>query len=91
MLLRSAILYTMITEFNEMLIQLANFHGLPNLYHIDCRGVARDEHDWFDELHLKSESFGVIANAYKACMEENAAGARVQGNSGKVYLARHYR
>ena len=37
---QEAVMYAMIYEFNEMLIQLANFKGLPNLFHIDCRGFA---------------------------------------------------
>ena len=45
---QEAVLYAMIYEFNEMLIQLAEFEGLPNLFHIDSRGYA-NEKDWFDE------------------------------------------
>ncbi len=88
---QEAIMYTMITEFNEMLIQLATFEGLPNLFHIDCRGVARNEDDWFDELHLKSETFRVIAKTYKACMEENVGTAQKREGKKKVYQARTYR
>ena len=87
---QEAIMYAMITEFNEMLIQLARFDGLPNLFHIDCRGVARSENDWFDELHLKSEVFEVIAKAYKTCMEENVGFAQDRKGDKKVYLARTF-
>lgn len=86
---QEAILYTMITEFNEMLYQLASFSRLPNLYHIDCRGVARDDHDWFDELHLKSESYGVIAKAIKDCINDNLRNS--DPNRNKIYLAHKYR
>ncbi|WP_157975863.1 hypothetical protein [Lewinella sp. IMCC34191] len=61
----------MITEFNEMLIKLARFDGLPNVYHIDCRGVARSEDDWYDELHLTSEAYGTVAAAYTKCIDHN--------------------
>ena len=66
---QEAIMYTMITEFNEMMISLATFQGFPNLYHIDCRGVARNEDDWFDEIHLKAEAFATVAKAYKHTIE----------------------
>ncbi|MBB4080542.1 hypothetical protein GGR28_003176 [Lewinella aquimaris] len=88
---QEAIMYAMITEFNEMLQQLATFDGLPNLFHIDCRGVARNEDDWFDELHLQSETFEVISKTYKACMEENVGFAKKRKGKKNVYLARTYR
>ncbi|MGB3798758.1 MAG: hypothetical protein WA952_03025 [Lewinella sp.] len=66
-----AIVYAMITEFNEMLIKLARFDGLPNVYHIDCRGVARSADDWYDELHLTSEAYGTVAAAYTDCIDRN--------------------
>ena len=67
---QEAIIYTMIYEFNEMMIQLATFKGLPNLFHIDCRGYAQ-ESDWFDELHLKSDGFKDITKVYKNCITQN--------------------
>ncbi len=60
----------MIYEFNEMLIQLANFKRLRNVFHIDCRGHAKED-DWFDELHLKSDAFKKVANAFKYCITQN--------------------
>lgn len=64
-----------IEKVNEMFIWLATYpnvkgvagkpYKFPNLYHVDCRGVARDFDDWFDEIHLKSGRFKVIADAYK--------------------------
>lgn len=77
---QEAVMYTMIYEFNEMLIQLANYHGFGNVFHIDCRGVAGDD-DWFDELHLKSASFEKIAEVYRRCIREN----RRQPGEKKVY------
>lgn len=64
-----------IEKVNEMFISLATYPSIdgkpgekyqfPNLYHVDCRRVARNFHDWFDEIHLKSDRFWVIAQAYK--------------------------
>ena len=61
-----------IDEVNEMFIWLAkhktegsDVFTFPNLYHVDNRGVARNFDDWFDEIHLKSDRFEVVANAYK--------------------------
>jgi len=67
---QAAVVYTLIYEFNEMMVQLANFNGLKNLFHIDCRGFA-EEKDWFDELHLKSSAFKEITNVFKFCITEN--------------------
>lgn len=64
------VIYTMIYEFNEMLILLCNSNRLPRLFHIDCRGFAKED-DWFDELHLKSEAFKKIADVFIKCIEEN--------------------
>lgn len=86
---QEAILYAMITEFNEMLVQLVSFSGLPNLFHIDCRGIAQEEDDWFDELHLKSHAYKVIAEAYKDCIKSNLN--RSTPSIKKVYRAIDYR
>lgn len=67
---QKAVIYTLIYEFNEMLIQLAEFHKHPNVFHIDCRGLATED-DWFDELHLKSDTFEKIANVFKLCINQN--------------------
>ncbi len=62
---REAILYAMIYEFNEMLIQLTQYKAFTRLYHIDCRGTANGIDDWFDELHLKSHKFKEVADTFK--------------------------
>jgi hypothetical protein len=54
----------MIDEVNEMFIGLARRKEFPQLYHIDCREVAQNKDDWFDELHLKSDAFKIVASAY---------------------------
>ena len=85
---QAAIMYAMITEFNEMLIQLAKSPLLKNLYHIDCRGVAESPKDWYDELHLKSRCYKKIARAIKDCIRDNQS----QNGKGKqkIYQAKRY-
>ncbi len=56
------IIKAMIFEFNEMLKGIAD--KFPNVYHIDCRGVAKGKKDWYDELHLKSHKFQKVAEVY---------------------------
>lgn len=68
---KEAVLYAMLHEFNEMLIQLALYKGFKNVFHIDCRGTAISESDWYDELHLKSEAFEKVALRYRQCIREN--------------------
>ena len=69
-----AVVYTLICEFNEMMIQLATYQGFPHLYHIDCRGTAQSQDDWFDEIHLESKSYEKVADTFhraiKATREE---------------------
>jgi len=67
--LQRVITYTMIYEYNEMLISIALKPSYPNLFHIDCRGVCRDKKDWFDELHPKSYIFRRIAEKYANCID----------------------
>lgn len=60
-----------IDEVNNMFIDLAESkkedgsYRFPNVFHIDCRNVAERENDWFDEIHLKSEGYKIIAKAYE--------------------------
>ena len=67
------VLYTMIQEFNEMLISLQGIPGLGAVRHVDSRGQAGgDNWNWFDEIHLKSDGFRQVADRYMACILENA-------------------
>lgn len=81
---QKAVVYTIIYEFNEMLIQLASFEGFPNVFHIDCRGAA-SESDWYDELHLNSNAFKRVANIYKKVIVENAKKSSSEMVKKKVY------
>jgi hypothetical protein len=66
----------LIFEVNQMFSSLATEKDVtgqylfPHVYHIDCRNVARDYHDWFDEIHLKSNRYKVIAKAYSHVINE---------------------
>lgn len=77
--LQKAIMKTMIYEFNEMFIELANTYD--NVYHIDCREIAKSDKNWFDELHLTSNSYKKVAEKYEKLMYDIESG-RV---TGKVY------
>jgi hypothetical protein len=66
---QEAIVKAMIYEVNEMFIELANNPDFENVYHIDCRGVAQNFDDWFDEIHLKSHQYKRIAKAYQYVIE----------------------
>lgn len=63
---QQAILTIMIHEFNNMLIDVGN--KFDKIYHIDCRGLA-SEGCWFDELHLKSRYYRIIAKTYLECID----------------------
>ncbi|MGB3585211.1 MAG: hypothetical protein WBA23_01665 [Tunicatimonas sp.] len=59
-----AISFAMIHLFNEMVINIVLDPVFGrNVYHIDCRGYARDE-DWHDELHLRPRSLKRVAQTY---------------------------
>lgn len=67
---QEAVLYVIIYELNEMLIQLAEFKLFKNVFHIDSRKIAEyDSGDWFDELHLKSAGFGRVSELYHKCIK----------------------
>jgi hypothetical protein len=65
----------LIFEVNQMFIDLATRQQVtaegkkefmfPNVYHIDCRHIAKGFKDWFDEIHLKSHRFKIISKAYR--------------------------
>lgn len=74
------VMYVLIYEFNEMLIQLVQFTEFKNVFHIDCRGVAKEE-DWYDELHLNSKKYKEVAETFKLCMRD----FRKKQTTKKVY------
>lgn len=65
--LQRPIVKTLLFEFNEMFVELAEKH--VNVYHIDSRGIAREEEDWYDELHLQSHKFMQIAKVYQEVID----------------------
>nr|WKN37361.1 hypothetical protein K4G66_01395 [Tunicatimonas sp. TK19036] len=77
-----AISFAMIHLFNEVMINIARdpIFG-DKVYHIDCRGYARDN-DWHDELHLKPKSIKRVAETYLEAMRSTDA-------DKKVFLVRH--
>ena len=76
---KANVVYAMITEFNELLVSLAQSPRFPHLYHVDCRGVATSPKDWYDEIHLSSKAFLRAASIFDACIAaalKAPAGAR---------------
>lgn len=69
--LQRGIMIAMIYEFNRTFIDLANDPDFPNVYHIDCRGIPKNQTDWYDELHLKSQGFRKVAELYRRVIEED--------------------
>ncbi len=67
--LQQDIIFTMIFEFNEMMIE--HTKEFDNVFHIDNRGLANDDDDWFDELHLKSKRYKPICEAYKTVIHQH--------------------
>ncbi len=68
--LQKALVFTFIYEFNRMFISLAQDIRFKNVYHIDCRGLAKPE-DWHDELHYKSNVFKKVARAYEYIIDNH--------------------
>jgi hypothetical protein len=66
--IQKSIMVAMIFEINQIFIELSL--KFDNVYHIDCRGVAKNENDWYDEIHLTSENFKRVAQAYEKCIKE---------------------
>jgi hypothetical protein len=66
---KRAVLYAMITEFNELLVALASSPRFPHLYHVDCRGIARSDKDWYDEIHLTSKAYKRAASLFELCIK----------------------
>ncbi|MCI4669854.1 MAG: hypothetical protein MRZ79_17090 [Bacteroidia bacterium] len=86
---QQAILFVMIHEFNEMLIQLANYQGFPRLFHVDCRGIAPEFSDWYDEIHLNKQNFKYVAQTFLQILEDRRNGnlldEKGQAIGDKVY------
>jgi len=68
---QEAILFAMIQEFNEMLIETGA--SFKNVYHIDCRGSV-PIFGWYNELHPYSKYFKKIAKAYQKCIDGDVKG-----------------
>lgn len=65
------ILKAMIYEFNKVFIYIASDPDFKNVYHIDCRGVSEGKFEnWFDEIHLKSHKFRIVADLYRQVIEK---------------------
>jgi hypothetical protein len=71
----ASIIKHFISELNEIFIDLAK--TFENVYHIDARGTALSQDDWWDELHLKPHKFKQVAMAYDYCINENSENKKV--------------
>jgi hypothetical protein len=58
-----------IDEVNEMYRELVGEADSVSVIHIDFRGLADPEKDWYDELHLHSRKFGEAAERYAGVIE----------------------
>jgi hypothetical protein len=76
--LQRALVMTFIYEFNQIFTSLATEYGFKNVYHIDCRGLAKSEKEWYDELHYKSHIFKKVAKAYEYVIDNHT------NNIGKI-------
>ena len=66
---QTAIMVAMIYEFNEMMSSFSEEYD--NIYHVDSTGLASEETDWFDELHLKCHKFKIVAQAYEKIIRDH--------------------
>lgn len=64
--IQEAILYSMIFDFNEMMVSVTK--NYENVYHIDCRGINTSK-TWYNELHPESKIFKIIGRAYQDCID----------------------
>jgi hypothetical protein len=74
--LQKALVFTFIYEFNQVFIDLATNWGFDNLYHIDCRGLAKED-DWYDELHYKRHVFRKVSKAYSRIIDDHTSCTKV--------------
>lgn len=63
--IQRALLLTFIFEFNETLSSFASGNDYEKVFHIDCRGIAPNPRQWYDELHLKGKYFKQVTKVYK--------------------------
>ncbi|MEO1053702.1 MAG: hypothetical protein AAFX87_23905 [Bacteroidota bacterium] len=77
--LRMDIIRYMIDSFNEMFIEVTEH--FENVFHVDCRGLAKDENDWFDEIHLRSKNFRKVSKVYSDIIH-----TRLGQHEQKVYV-----
>jgi hypothetical protein len=75
--LQKALVFTFIYEFNQIFIELATSYGFDNVYHVDCRGLARGPEDWYDELHYRNHKYKVVAGAYSHIIENHGTCPKV--------------
>jgi hypothetical protein len=68
--LQKALVFTFIYEFNRMFVSIAGDKRFKNVYHIDCRGLAKPE-DWYDELHYKRHLYKKVAQAYSYVIDNH--------------------
>ena len=65
------VMHFIVDKVNEMFIELAEYRNadgsfrFPNLFHIDARNVAQGKEEWFDEIHMKSKGYRIMAQAYE--------------------------
>jgi hypothetical protein len=64
-----SVIYTMLYEFNEMLLLFHHWDQLENTIHVDLRGIAQ-ENEWFDEIHLTGECFSKVSRAFKDAFQK---------------------
>lgn len=68
---QKAVMRFIVDKVNEMFIELAEYRNadgsfrFPNLFHIDARNVAQGKEEWFDEIHMKSKGYRIMAQAYE--------------------------
>ncbi|MEW6774060.1 MAG: hypothetical protein AB1304_08695 [Bacteroidota bacterium] len=61
--LQRAIVTTFIYEFNVMHYEISQ--KFENVFYVDCRNIAKNQSDWYDELHLNDNKYKEIADCIK--------------------------
>lgn len=82
--LQEALVMTFIYEFNRIFIDIAASNEFKNVYHVDCRGLAKGKEDWFDELHYRRNVYRIVADAYSHIIKNH-------GNCEKVIKVADFR